>query len=926
MSSSWSFPGSKWWKFDFHTHTPASNDYRYKQTDSKELQPESWIEHAMRSELDGVVVTDHNSGAWVDKLKEALAKLKQAEVKPDWYRELYLFPGVEITVGTGNDRLHLLAILDPEKSTSQIIGLLSKCDINDNFGDEQSTLSRRGFSDVVEIIKKSYGVAIAAHVEQPKGLLHGKTTLNDSISQSLKLVDALEVCNFQLIDALHLELKKEVQDCALVQGSDAHVPNDLGMRFSWLKMGTPTIKGLKLALKDHYYCVKNQKKDPNQLPEYYLNKLSIKNMEHCGRNPRNPFSFNFHPLFNAVIGGRGAGKSTLLESIRLAMRADHGLEKEAPKTKQELDLFIRHKKDKGVMLDNTEIELEFHRRGVDFRLRWRFDGQGQVLEELKDGNWLVSEAGDLNARFPISIFSQKQINELASNPKGLLSLIDRTQEVDFPEWQRRWNEMKSSFLQLSEKRRSLLQKLEEEPKHRSALKDVENDLFQYESKGHGEVLKLYQKRKQQASSMSTDSTLEEIRTRILEAADEVEIEDLPLHLFDADDETLSELNEIHGETVEALKAIKDELQNLSKRMDQISQTRKDKFHSSKFKQSYNNSITAYNNLVQVYNQKQNPLSLSLYGDLIQKRLNIQRIIAKLDRDRDELSHLDRELKRLEQDLFQLRLELSEKRKAYLIAHIGSSPYVRMELRSFGDTSNAEREYRGILDLDENKFSSSVFDPEQQQGLLFPFLNWEESALSEQNLPELIQKIKQQSLDTAQGKNSGQHGAFGNRLKKLFSDRPAAFDELQVWWPEDLLSVKFSKGDSQNGKFMNLEQGSSGQKAAAILAFLLCASTEPLVIDQPEDDLDNALVTDLIVKQIHSHKGKRQILFVTHNPNIVVNGDSELVTVLKFLKGQITLDQQGGLEDSAIRAAVCEIMEGGKTAFERRYQRIGQGDS
>ena len=136
----------------------------------------------------------------------------------------------------------------------------------------------------------------------------------------------------------------------------------------------------------------------------------------------------------------------------------------------------------------------------------------------------------------------------------------------------------------------------------------------------------------------------------------------------------------------------------------------------------------------------------------------------------------------------------------------------------------------------------------------------------------------------------------------------------------MLRVKYSK-DPSSGKFDDLEKGSAGQKAAAILAFLLSHGKEPLIIDQPEDDLDNALIYDLIVKQIHENKNRRQLVIVTHNPNIVVNGDSELVHVLKYEGGQVQIDQQGGLEESSIRESICTIMEGGEDAFDKRYARI-----
>ena len=108
----------------------------------------------------------------------------------------------------------------------------------------------------------------------------------------------------------------------------------------------------------------------------------------------------------------------------------------------------------------------------------------------------------------------------------------------------------------------------------------------------------------------------------------------------------------------------------------------------------------------------------------------------------------------------------------------------------------------------------------------------------------------------------------------------------------------------------------------MLAFLLAHGDEPLVLDQPEDDLDNHLIYDLVVRQIRENKLRRQIIVVTHNPNIVVNGDAEMLHVMDFAAGQCRVVQEGSLQEREIRDEVCRVMEGGRDAFERRYRRLG----
>ena len=92
-----------------------------------------------------------------------------------------------------------------------------------------------------------------------------------------------------------------------------------------------------------------------------------------------------------------------------------------------------------------------------------------------------------------------------------------------------------------------------------------------------------------------------------------------------------------------------------------------------------------------------------------------------------------------------------------------------------------------------------------------------------------------------------------------------------------------------------------------------------MLDQPEDDLDNKLIYDLIVNELRASKQKRQILAVTHNTNIVVNGDAENIALLDVHSGQTHIIKQGGLQDLEIRNEICRIMEEGKEAFMQRYR-------
>ena len=182
------------------------------------------------------------------------------------------------------------------------------------------------------------------------------------------------------------------------------------------------------------------------------------------------------------------------------------------------------------------------------------------------------------------------------------------------------------------------------------------------------------------------------------------------------------------------------------------------------------------------------------------------------------------------------------------------------------------------------------------------------------------KLKQRFESACTGKGDF-GGRMNNYLERESGRLPELLDNLLTWFPEDGLAVRYSRtGDGKD--FQPISQASAGQRSAAMLAFLLAHGEEPLVLDQPEDDLDNYLIYDLVVRQIRENKFRRQIVVVTHNPNIVVNGDAEMVHALAFDGGQCVIKQSGSLQEEAIRDEVCRVMEGGREAFRSRYRRLG----
>jgi ABC-type lipoprotein export system ATPase subunit len=116
--------------------------------------------------------------------------------------------------------------------------------------------------------------------------------------------------------------------------------------------------------------------------------------------------------------------------------------------------------------------------------------------------------------------------------------------------------------------------------------------------------------------------------------------------------------------------------------------------------------------------------------------------------------------------------------------------------------------------------------------------------------------------------------------------------------------------------------STGQQCTAILHLSLLDSPDPLIIDQPEDNLDNAFIADHIVNELRMSKTKRQFVFATHNANIPVFGDAEWIGVLHEEEGRSKLLASGSIDAPDVKEFAANILEGGREAFNHRREKYG----
>jgi hypothetical protein len=184
------------------------------------------------------------------------------------------------------------------------------------------------------------------------------------------------------------------------------------------------------------------------------------------------------------------------------------------------------------------------------------------------------------------------------------------------------------------------------------------------------------------------------------------------------------------------------------------------------------------------------------------------------------------------------------------------------------------------------------------------------ALSPSDLLDVIETGDAPRVANLLGRDLGQM----SRVVTYLRDHPELYD-LEGDLSDDSLEITmFDKGQPKP-----VEDLSEGQRATALLPLILRSSDCPLIIDQPEDDLDNSFIFQVLVKNVLKLKQQRQLIFVTHNANIPVLGDSESVIVMHMDNPTKASSPKIGSLDER-KKEILELLEGGKEAFEHREKR------
>lgn len=834
-------------------HLHTKADKEFAYTGEENDFVNAYVNKLVEQDIKVGVITNHNK---FDKGEFVSLKKKALE------QGIGLFPGVEFSLKEG---IHILIVFDDawyKGNTDNINEFLRTAFYGvSNYDTPPYPNSTCDLITTVEKLDKighNYFIVLA-HVDVTNGLndvLQGRTREAFIQYDSFEKVLAIQKSgNKERYDSLCQLAGREV---ACVEGSDNAQKGIDGIgegRVTYVKIGDFNFEALQYALIDH----KNRiiPKESPQIQNSWIKSISFQGGLLDGK------SVCFSPELNSLIGIRGSGKSSILEILRYALNIPLG--SQAVDSNYKNDLIIHVLKSGG----KVTVELA-NRQGIIYRVE-RIYGQKEDIylgDELQQGITLDAILqrpvyfGQKDLSNKNSDFENDLINKLIG---GKLTDVKKKIELQKQEMQRIVFSLKE-YNNLSQ-----LRKETEIVKNNS-----EHRLKLFEEKGISE--KLQKQTNFESDINKVNNYISGIQSYISDLMTLVQsyeylIKPISLSATNQDVSILMiQQQEKLKEEIDRLKGILSNSQKIKAEFDLILTQLKGKRDALKeefaqIKRDINIPELNPDDFIKINRELEtSKLKLLEIDKSEAKRKELLKSLSQACVDLDlfwheEFTTLQKEVDKINHSGTKLSIEISYKdRKDKFSAKLQELCKGSGIRTTAYDSIVAS--YADFIDIWKNNFAqlSDILNENQLVDFKKRFFN---------NLFDLVTfKVE-------------------NRLTIKFEDKP-------------------------------LKDHSLGQRASALILFLLTQKeNDILIIDQPEDDLDNQTIYQDVIHEIKKLKGEMQFIFATHNANIPVLGDSEMVVACEYINGKEIKIEKGGIDRQPIQQKIISIMEGGKEAFNIR---------
>ena len=867
------------------------NPFEYLETHNKQTDfededeyNEAIVQACLDNDIEVIAVTDHYRIQTASSLMRAARKA-----------DIHVFPGFEAVTKEG---VHLLCLFDDDKDSGTLERAIGACGVHDVTAD-----SPVGCLDVTELLeevqKPKWGaLCLAAHVAAKLGgllmKLSGQSRGNAWKSEHLLACSLPGPADEAPENLKHILANKDPEHkrehpVAILNAQDVCSPQDLLKpgATTWIKMSTLSIEGLRQAFLDPQSRIRLAG-DPEPEERAASIAMAWKGGFLDGE------ALHFNETLNVLIGGSGTGKSTVIESIRYVLDLEPAGE-EALKAHQGI---VRN-----VLRSGTKISLRVasYRPAKRTYLIERTVPNPPVVRDKK-GKVQSLTPSDIIPQ--VEVYGQHEISELAKSPEKRTRLLDRFRERD-QDLARQKADIKRELERSRRRIIDVLKELEQIEERLASLPALEEMLKRFQEAGLEERLKEQSLLVREERVMKTAADrvepfreiLEDLRRELpIDRAflSQRALKDLPGRKLLAEaDEVLDALNK-------GIEKLADQMADTLEQADQGLADVRDKWEERKKKtqadyekilRELQKSKVDGEEFIQLRKQIEELRPLKERKELLQRDLkehedNRRNLLAEWeDLKAEEFRQLERAAKKVTRQL---------------------KGRVQVTVTSAGDRSPLINLLRGEL---SGRFSEAEKTLGQHEDL---------------SLRAFADACRSGSKALAK-----QYGLTKGQADKISQAPPALVMQVEELYlpPTTRLELNIA-AEGQRPYWQALDDLSTGQKATAVLLLLLLESDAPLVVDQPEDDLDNRFITEGIVPKMREEKRRRQFIFATHNANIPVLSDAELIVGLNASgeadhgKGRIPRAQMGSIDAEPVRSLVEEVLEGGRKAFRTRRLKYG----
>lgn len=670
-----------------------------------------------------------------------------------------------------------------------------------------------------------------------------------------------------------------------LRGSDSHDFDDFCVpdknRYCWIKADT-TFEGLKQIKYEPGDRVYIGEHDPQRRVSIHTpNKVNIREGVINDRLTVSDTTLPLNPNLVTVIGGKGAGKTALLDLIANCYQNRHTSDES-----EEIDVnsFIQRIQDEK---PGITTELEFNGEDVD-----PFEKSVLDEESITHSN--------------IEYLPQGKISEYCRDEDRMhnqvLELIQQSVRTTDSELMERFEEKRSSIRNIEKELEELTNRI-----HEYDPETIDERISEAKSDLNAARGKLEDKKRE----------IEEFRE---EHGDE---------LRDENSTKLQNQLDTHDKELQKVEEIKSILSDQLERLDEIENFN---WNIEKLRSLSEETEVEKNLDITQFSVEEARSKLRDYEQVIDDE--ISRITDQRNRVQDQLDDLED----IDQELSQLLREKREQQKVVdeKEAKVQSSEAdaqkiqeLRTERRNeFVDYVDTYHDLKNLYSLvisefeadqsailDEVKFDANLDVIDGLQSKLYDLLDGRSVNIAE------IQPIIQTALDAIEGSEQSEHNAEAYLEEALsFKDQLLA-NASTAEFERRVFTGNFKLSEQILLEGTRMEDLSLGQKGTVLLKILLAQDEKPLIIDQPEENLDNRFVYRTLKDAFKEAKKKRQVIIATHNANLVVNTDAEQVVVAQYEENEISF-KSGPLEDESIREEVTTVLEGGKEAFVQREEKYG----